>query len=60
MRTKAMLIIDMPDQCNDCILQEQGFCKGTVPYRFIHATGCKENARQDWCPLIPGNEKDKS
>lgn len=53
MMAKAVLVIDMPDNCDKCILQRAGFCSGVKPYRFVYATGFDMGKRQDWCPLKP-------
>ena len=47
---KAILVIDMPENCFKCKLQDWANC------RIVK--GCHTgDTRPDWCPLIPAPEK---
>ncbi len=58
---KAILVIDMPKGCGDCLLFGGSYadmlCKGMnnrgINYPY------PEDFRQDWCPLKPAPEKDE-
>ena len=56
--SKAILVIDMPDSCDDC-----DFCyysDGRVPICFYKSWVIDEpKAKPDWCPLKPTPEKDE-
>ena len=43
---KAVLIIDMPEKCTDCIVGSQGSCRFSQEIILQ-----KLNGRPNWCPL---------
>lgn len=45
---KAKIVFDMPDDCTDCLLRFNWFCRITkkdIPFNL--------DSRPDWCPLEP-------
>ena len=46
---KAILVIDMPENCRECPVQSCGFCQAKDGGKFI----CDIKIKPDWCPLKP-------
>lgn len=50
---KAILVIDMPEDCRECPVQSCGFCQAKDGGKSI----CDIKIKPDWCPLRPAPEK---
>lgn len=60
--SKAVLVMDMPDKCEECPLElciegqfNANICRGYEKYRV----NSDSKKRPDWCPLKPLPEKDE-
>ena len=49
--SKAVLVIDMPEGCNDCILNNCHFCDVTNENIESYMYDIMEVDKPDWCPL---------
>ena len=49
---KAILVIDMPEDCNGCLCleDEERYCRGDEKYFRYCGLG---NKKPEWCPLRP-------
>lgn len=50
---KAILIIDMPHCCHDCICADWDQCLCKASNREIYSQEYMNGGRQKWCPLRP-------
>ena len=53
--SKAILVMDMPENCSECDLQQFGRCYSVK--RSIVGTPQDLKRKPDWCPLKPMPEK---
>ena len=53
--SKAVLVIDMPSSCEECILRNEGACFPVSKQTSICGVyyTMKEGRKPDWCPLKP-------
>lgn len=49
--SKAVLVIDMPEGCNDCVLNNCHFCDVTNENIESYMYDIMEVDKPDWCPL---------
>lgn len=49
--SKAVLVIDMPEGCNDCVLNNCHFCNVTNENIESYMYDIMEVDKPDWCPL---------
>ena len=54
---KAILVIDMPHCCHDCICADWDQCLCKASNREIYSQEYMNGGRQDWCPLKPLPER---
>lgn len=60
--SKAILVIDMPENCRKCDLRVIGaynFCTGSGGRKIDQMTIINEDIKPDWCPLRPMPEEEK-
>lgn len=54
---KAILVIDMPEKCEECLLYNGDCCCADIQWYLTGELGHREvwhpEKRQDWCPLKP-------
>ena len=50
---KAILVIDMPENCRECQVQSCGFCQAKDGGKSL----CDIKIKPEWCPLRPAPEK---
>ena len=54
---KAILVIDMPEKCEDCLLYNNECCCADIQWHLTGELGYREvwhpEKRQEWCPLKP-------
>lgn len=55
--SKAVLVLDMPSSCNDCICRYINTVGKTICMAKIEELKPKRNKRPDWCPLRELPEK---
>lgn len=51
--SKAILVIDMPSNCSDCVLCADGYCRAS--FRFCYNR--YDEKKETFCPLRPMPEK---
>ena len=58
--SKAVLVMDMPSSCEECILRNEGACFPVSKENSICGVyyTMKEGRRPDWCPLSELPKKD--
>lgn len=49
--SKAFLVLDMPEGCNDCVLNNCHFCDVTNENIESYMYDIMEVDKPDWCPL---------
>ena len=49
--SKAVLVLDMPEGCNDCVLNNCHFCNVTNENIESYIYDIMEVDKPDWCPL---------
>ncbi len=49
--SKAVLVLDMPEGCNDCVLNNCHFCDVTNENIESYMYDIMEVDKPDWCPL---------
>lgn len=49
--SKAVLVLDMPEGCNDCVLNNCHFCDVTNKNIESYMYDIMEVDKPDWCPL---------
>ena len=49
--SKAVLVLDMPEGCNDCVLNNYHFCDVTNENIESYIYDIMEVDKPDWCPL---------
>lgn len=49
--SKAVLVLDMPEGCNDCVLNNCHFCDVTNENIESYMYDITEVDKPDWCPL---------
>lgn len=49
--SKAVLVLDMPEGCNDCVLNNYHFCDVTNENIESYMYDIMEVDKPDWCPL---------
>jgi predicted Fe-S protein YdhL (DUF1289 family) len=58
---KAILVIDMPKNCNECKIRFDDEYSNWCPYDNPEPNGVwkyvKKGAKPDWCPLKPAPEE---